>query len=49
MKSLCRTLETRPNVSFLNWVIWVAQGDFIQIVNITKGVEMWWEFKDFGN
>ena len=42
-------LETSPNISFLSWVIWVSQGEFIQIVYITKVVEMWWSFKNFVN
>ena len=41
--------QTSPNVSFLSWVIRVAWGEFIQIVYITKGVEIRWEFKDFVN
>ena len=39
-ESLCRSLETSPNVSFLSWATQVAEGEFIKIVYLTKGVEM---------
>ena len=37
MKSLSGSLEISPNVLFLTWVIWVAWGEFMQLVYITKG------------
>ena len=49
MESLFRNLKTHPNVSFLSWVIWLALGEFLQVVYITKRVEMWREFEDFVN
>ena len=36
MKSLSRSLETSPNMLFLNWVVRVAWTEFIKVVDLTK-------------
>ena len=36
MKSFSRSLETSPNMLFLNWVVRVAWAEFIKVVDLTK-------------